>query len=130
MDIGNNIRKYRELRNFTQDSIADRIGISVTAFGRIERNEADVSIKRLEQIASCLDIPLAKLFESPDTYVFKEIKDTQIGHVGNGSNNKYYGDNMNSDNVIYKLCEVLEKQINKQNEILELLVQLQATKSQ
>lgn len=54
MNIGQNIRKVRELKNLTQSYIARQLGISVAAYSKIERNKTNVSLQRLQQIADIL----------------------------------------------------------------------------
>lgn len=55
MKVGDNIKKLRELRNYTQQYLADQLEISLSGYGKIERNETDVSLSRLQQIADILE---------------------------------------------------------------------------
>ncbi len=43
--IGDNIRKVRRLKELKQEYVAEKIGISTVAYGRIERGETDISRK-------------------------------------------------------------------------------------
>lgn len=54
--VGNRIRKLREFRNFTQEYMALRLGLSVTAYGNIERGETTVSLDRIQDIARILEV--------------------------------------------------------------------------
>ena len=56
MSIGNHIKKLRELRNYTQTYISTELEISVSAYSKIERDETEISLKRLNQIAKILKI--------------------------------------------------------------------------
>ena len=58
MSIGNNIKKLRELRNYTQTYMSDQLEISLSAYSKIERNESEVSYRRLEQISDILRVPV------------------------------------------------------------------------
>ncbi len=40
MEIGTKIRKIRELKGFSQENIAHDLEMSITGYGKIERNEA------------------------------------------------------------------------------------------
>jgi XRE family transcriptional regulator, regulator of sulfur utilization len=51
MTIGEKIRSLRTIKGYSQENIADILGISSIAYGDIERNKTDVSYSRLEQIA-------------------------------------------------------------------------------
>jgi transcriptional regulator with XRE-family HTH domain len=56
IEIGNNIRRIREIKNYTQEAVAHKIGLSVTAYGDIERGKTDVNFTRLSEIASALEV--------------------------------------------------------------------------
>lgn len=52
--IGYNIRTARKAAHLTQEQAAEKAGISLLHFGRIERGEREPSIRLLTQIASAL----------------------------------------------------------------------------
>lgn len=54
--VGTKIKKVRELRNFTQEYVAEQVGMTTSGYSRIERGEVKVSIERLGQIAKALDL--------------------------------------------------------------------------
>lgn len=61
MTIGNKIKKLRELKNFTQEYMAEALQMSQTGYGKIERSETDINYSRLEQIANVLGTKVADL---------------------------------------------------------------------
>ncbi len=61
MKIGQNIRKIRELNDLNQEAVANILGMSAIAYGRIERNETDISLKRINQIAEALNTDVETL---------------------------------------------------------------------
>lgn len=67
--IGFKIRKIREQKNFTQEYIAESIGISQNAYSKIENNQVKLSTGRLKAIAQVLDVPEHELFNS-DAVIF------------------------------------------------------------
>ena len=67
MTIGEKIQALRIHKNLTQKAIADSLNISVTAYGNIERGEADVTFSRLEAIALILGITLKDIINLTDT---------------------------------------------------------------
>lgn len=67
MTIGDKIRKVRELKSYRQEYVAGRLGMSVTAYGNIERGESRLSFERLEQIARVLEVTVPELLTLPDT---------------------------------------------------------------
>jgi XRE family transcriptional regulator, regulator of sulfur utilization len=56
LEIGNNIRRIREIKNYTQEAVADMVGMSVSAYGDIERGKSDVNFTRLGEIAAALEV--------------------------------------------------------------------------
>jgi transcriptional regulator with XRE-family HTH domain len=61
MSIGNKIRYFRSLRGFSQENMAELLGMSVRGYAKIERDITNVSISRLKQIAEKLETNLPDL---------------------------------------------------------------------
>jgi transcriptional regulator with XRE-family HTH domain len=60
--LSNNIRRIRVSRGLTQENVAIDLGISLTAYGRIEQGKTDVSYSRLQQIADYFKIGVVNFF--------------------------------------------------------------------
>jgi len=81
--VGQRIRKIREARDFTQDNLAFELGITKSAYSKIEREQSNVSVKRLEQIAKVLEVDIADFFkeqnveETQNSYGFATKKDVE-----------------------------------------------------
>ncbi len=78
MKVGQNIRKLRELRNYTQLYMADEMGLSLSGYGKIERDEIDVSLSRLESVAQILEVDLEFLLQFNSQIILKGKPET--GH--------------------------------------------------
>ena len=61
--VANNIRKVREFRNYTQDYVARKIGISQNAYSKLELGFHRLSLERLFQIADVLEIECTALLQ-------------------------------------------------------------------
>lgn len=61
--VANNIRRVREYRNYTQDYVARKIGISQNAYSKLELGLHKLSLERLFQIADILDVDCNALLE-------------------------------------------------------------------
>ena len=66
MDIGDKIRKVRELKGYKQEYVAEKVGLSVTAYGNIERNASGLTFERLEEIASALEVTVQDIINIPE----------------------------------------------------------------
>jgi transcriptional regulator with XRE-family HTH domain len=47
--IGEQIKKFRELRNYTQESMASKLRMTSQGYGKIERNEVEITIQKLQK---------------------------------------------------------------------------------
>lgn len=61
MKINEKIRQLREQRQLSQEAMADKLGMSVTGYAKIERGEVRSNLPRLEQISEVLDIDICEL---------------------------------------------------------------------
>jgi len=59
--VGQSIRTLRINNGWNQEYIANKLGISVPAFSKIETGVTDVNLSRLEQIAHIYEISLVQL---------------------------------------------------------------------
>ncbi len=59
--LGDRIRLLRIEKRLTQENMANDLGISITAYSKIERGKTNVSILRLEQIAAVLGVSTLKI---------------------------------------------------------------------
>lgn len=66
MTIGEKIRKIRELKNLKQMAVARKLGLSLTAYGNIERNESSITFEKLEQVAHALEVSVSDIVNLPD----------------------------------------------------------------
>jgi transcriptional regulator with XRE-family HTH domain len=60
---GNIIKQYRELRNYSQEYVCQKMGISQNAYSKIENNITQLTVNHLKSISSTLDIPIIDLLK-------------------------------------------------------------------
>lgn len=61
--LGKRIRRVRSAEGFTQESLADTVGLHRTHIGNIERGEKGVSVGNAAKIARALKVSLSELFK-------------------------------------------------------------------
>jgi transcriptional regulator with XRE-family HTH domain len=70
MDIrqrfGTRVRYLRSQRHWTQETVAERAGLTPKYLGRIERGEVYPSLRVLEQLAKAFDMPVHELVRLPE----------------------------------------------------------------
>src|ERR1700744_5550358 len=62
--IGKSIRILRHQHGWSQEDIANRLGISIPAFSKIETGVTDINLSRLEQIANIYEIDVVQLLSA------------------------------------------------------------------
>jgi len=78
IEVGKKIKALRTEKNWTQADIAKKLNLTVAAFSKIETQVTDISLSRLEQLASVFDVSLADLLgfsnKLPDVNESDELK--------------------------------------------------------
>lgn len=78
MQVGQKIRKFRDERNYSQSEMAERMGISQSAYSRIERNETPITVDELIRVSKTLNVPLQEFL--PDSISIQNVNER--GHGG------------------------------------------------
>jgi transcriptional regulator with XRE-family HTH domain len=60
-----NVRRLRRDRGWTQEDLADRVGLSARYVGQVERAQASMTITVLGRIPNALEVEAAKLVTRP-----------------------------------------------------------------
>ena len=62
--VPNNIAKLRKVAEMSQDTLAGRLGISVTQLSRLERGLSSITQMRMTQLAGVFDVEPHELFSN------------------------------------------------------------------
>jgi transcriptional regulator with XRE-family HTH domain len=62
--VGQNLRRYRQAKGISQETLAHQSGVARAYLGGIERGVCNPTVVLLEQLAGKLDIPAAALLET------------------------------------------------------------------
>ena len=129
MNVNEKIRMLRELNQWSQEEMAERLGMSHNGYAKIERGETKLYLEKLNQIAQVFNIDLSELVANHDKSVFFFLQGTC-----NQASANYYS---NSDTAaeIEKLKLIIghkdeiiaqkDKALAAQQEIIALLKQQQ-----
>jgi len=74
--VGKNIRTIRHQRGWSQEDVANRLGISIPAFSKIETGVTDINLSRLEQIANIYEVNVVNLLA-----LDAEDAEPQVSHL-------------------------------------------------
>jgi len=122
MDIGDKIRKVRELKGFKQEYVATELGMSVTAYGNIERNASGITFERLEEISRVLEVTVQDILNIPEQLNIHSVANSQVGFNQVGFN---YYENQQEIEAFKRAMDNLEKEVeylrSQNSQLLELL---------
>ncbi|RPK29836.1 LexA family protein [Paenibacillus xylanexedens] len=67
--VGNNINKYRTLRNMSLQMLGEKIGVTKKTIQRYENGDIRVDMDRVEAIAEALDVEVAQLIDGAQSFL-------------------------------------------------------------
>ena len=105
-NIGANIKKFRELKNLTQEYLAQELNMSQSQYQRIEAGRAKVTEDIIKQVSEIFEIAPETLFEK-----FDEKTIFQAHTIQQAINNNYSSGNVNLYPIDGKLEKLYENQI-------------------
>lgn len=70
MEVGKNIKQIRELKNFTQAHVAEKLNLSLSGYGKIERDETDITLNRLNEIVQILGTDYNTILSFDEKHIF------------------------------------------------------------
>ena len=105
MSTGNNIKKIRELKNLTQEYVAEQIGVSRRWYMMMENDEATIKDENLHKISQILKVDFNELKNFDNKKIF----------------NSYFTDNAtNQGNVFY----IENENLKREKESFEVQIKL------
>jgi len=79
--IGLEVKKLRKLQRFTQEHIAQKLDMSVAGYSRIERDEVNVTLDRLQELADILGTTPEYLLGWESGKEFSASKDLSLDKI-------------------------------------------------
>jgi len=112
-NIGFAIRKLREKKGFSQDFIAEKLGINQSTYGKLERDVSNITLDRLFKIADVLEEDVTTLLDIGKNNIF-------TNHINQGNG---YVETINNDHnaMFAELKLAYEKMLAVKDEQIELL---------
>lgn len=60
---GHIIKKYREMRNYSQKYVSAKMGISQNAYSKIENNLTQLTVHHIKELSQILEVPVTDLLK-------------------------------------------------------------------
>lgn len=111
IELGENVRKIRELKGFSQQNLADEIKVDQKTISRIEKGDLSPKFETLVAISKALSINISQLLAFNESLIFNNYNQYQQG----GNYNAY----INTE--IEKVEELYKQLLKEKDEVIELL---------
>ena len=109
--VGKKLKILRESKNLSQEYVAESLGISQTAYSKMENNITRLTAKRIQKLSEIFDVPEQEFFQ-----------DSQVVFNNNSINYAYINNFIESQKEQYeKTIELLEKNIENQQLLINQL---------
>lgn len=104
--ISKNIRKYRELKGFSQEYMANQLDINQASYAKIESSSTKLTVERLFAISKLLETEVTELLDVKTQTVFNQKENETANAFGKVEH--FYQDNKD---VYEKLLQSKDEQI-------------------
>lgn len=104
------IKLLREAQNWTQEDMAEKMGMSPSGYAKIERGGTKMNLPQLEKIADILGIGLLELLRSSESNL--------VCHISEGDNNQGHNYYSGSQDLIVEV-EKLKLSLQHKSELLD-----------
>ena len=122
MNVGKNLQVIRELNNYTQSYVADKLGISQKSYSNLERANNDISLDILLRLSELYQISLTKILElNAETILNNNSQNGGISCINNHNATIYscekemFQQLLNSQNELIQAQQQIIKELQKQN---------------
>lgn len=108
-NIGDNIKKFRELKNITREQMAAELDMSLSGYSKIERGEIDLTLSRIQSIAQKLDVDVSQILNFDATQIFNISNNKVVQGLGAKAENMHF----HTDDYKEKYIKMLENEIER-----------------
>lgn len=116
MKIYEKIRELREVNNWTQEQMAEKLNLSITGYAKIEQGKTRLTLERLEQLSELFNIDIIDFIKNENDIYF-QYNENGTNHQGNIYN--LYDNEKEYQHKIDKLSMIVEQQ----QQMLTLMMQ-------
>lgn len=118
MSVSDKIKLVRQAKGFTQEDVAEKLGMSSNAYGDIERGASDPKLSKLQKISDILGIHLSELLN---------LNEKTTLSINFNKQGRHYNVYMSSDSESEKLRTVIESQKTEIAYLKEIVALLKKT---
>jgi transcriptional regulator with XRE-family HTH domain len=97
--IGHRLKTARINKNYTQEELSEKLGVSIAFLSRIERGNSHISLKRLNEICNILGIT--------EGYILNGASTTSTGYLNAEFDALFSNCPPDKINLIYKIAKII-----------------------
>jgi transcriptional regulator with XRE-family HTH domain len=113
------IKKLRESRKYSQEYVAEALGISQNAYSKIENEQTKLTTERLSKLAEILEVPEYELLESGTNFILQHNNITYA----------YVHQLFDNQKEVYeKMIDILKEQLSHAQDEIKRLQNIVQTK--
>ena len=86
MKVNDKVRMMRELRDWSQEEMAEKMQMSTNTYARFERGETRLDLSKLQRIAAIFQLDVVDLIANEKQNLFFQIGDENQQHNTNYNN--------------------------------------------
>ncbi len=84
INLNTKIRALREMKNWSQEQMAERVNMSKNGYAKVERGETRLTVETLDRISQAFDMDLVELISISDKGLICLFSENNSGtHYGN-----------------------------------------------
>lgn len=125
METHDKIRAMREINQWTQEEMAEKLEMSANGYSKIERGVSSLNLEKLEQIANIFNIEASELLTS-DKPFFCIVGDNNHSKNWQGTDEGLASENDKLHLIIEHKDELLAKQQDEITALKEIIALLKA----
>lgn len=121
--IGFKIRKVREIKNFSQDYVADKLLISQSTYSDIENGKQDISKEKLKRIATILEVTPEIIENFSEHVIFNSCSQSCVSNTYNITNPIEKINELHKELIeqLKERIKTLQDNLKSKDELIQLL---------
>jgi len=84
MQTHEKLKEIRQRHHLTQDEFAEKVGLAVNTYGKIERGETDIKTAKLKEIAKIMNVDPKELIDSNEKTVLNFAENCNPNYLSQG----------------------------------------------
>ena len=84
MQIGEKLKVMRQCKDWTQEELAEKLGLAVNTYAKIEQGKATIKLDKLEKVAQIMGVDVQELIDTNEKTVLNFAENCNPNHLSQG----------------------------------------------